>query len=187
MATKDIVLAALFAAIIILLGIVPAISLGFIPVPVTAQSLGVMLAGAVLGAKRGVMATLLVMLIAAIGMPILAGGRGGIGVFMAPTTGYLIGWAFAAAVTGYLAERLITPEQTGLTQIVYFFIASVIGGIVVLYALGITWVAFFTGIGLSKAFLGSLIFIPGDILKAGIAALAGRAVMVGYPLLPQRA
>lgn len=52
---------------------------------------------------------------------------------------------------------------------------------------GIGYLAFGAGLGLSKAFMGSLAFIPGDLLKAAIAALAGRAVMVGYPLLPQRA
>jgi biotin transport system substrate-specific component len=186
MTTRDVVLAALFASIIIVLGIVPAIPLGFIPVPVTAQSLGVMLAGGVLGAKRGIMATLLVMLIAAIGMPVLAGGRGGLGVFMAPTTGYLLGWAFAAGTTGYLSERLISSEQPGLVQIINFFIAAVIGGVVVLYASGISWLVLVTGMAPMKAFIGSLAFVPGDILKTIVAALACRAVMVGYPLLPER-
>ena len=187
MTTKDLVLAALFAAIIIVLGIVPAIPLAFVPVPITAQSLGVMLAGGILCAKRGVMATLLVMLIAAAGLPVLAGGRGGLGVFMAPTTGFLIGWAFAAATTGFLAERLVSHEQPGLVQGVSFFIAALIGGVVVLYAFGITYLALVTGIPISKAFLGSLAFIPGDVVKSFVAALVGRAVMAGYPLLPVRA
>jgi biotin transport system substrate-specific component len=187
MLTRDLVLAALFAAIIIVLGLLPPIMLGFIPVPITAQSLGVMLAGVVLGAKRGTIAVLLVLLIAAIGMPVLSGGRGGLAVFAAPTTGYLIGWVAAAFVTGFLCEKLVDREQAGLVQGVSFFIAALIGGVVVLYAFGISYLALVTGMGLSKAFLGSLAFIPGDVLKAVVAALAGRAVMAGYPLLPQRA
>ncbi|TGT80293.1 biotin transporter BioY, partial [Mesorhizobium sp. M8A.F.Ca.ET.161.01.1.1] len=66
-------------------------------------------------------------------------------------------------------------------------VASLIGGVVVLYAFGITYLAVVVGLGFEKAFMGSLAFIPGDALKAVLAALAGRAVMAGYPLLPQRA
>ena len=78
MTTRDIVLVALFAAIIVVLGMLPPITLGFIPVPITAQSLGVMLAGCILGAKRGAGACLLVVLLVAIGLPVLSGGRGGL-------------------------------------------------------------------------------------------------------------
>jgi len=184
--TRDLVLAALFSAIIVALGLLPPIMLGFIPVPITAQSMGVMLAGVILGARRGTVAVLLVLLLAAIGLPVLSGGRGGLAVFAAPTTGYLIGWVFAAFTTGLIAERLVKPSQGALAQGVRFFIAAVAGGVVVLYAFGITYLAFVTGIGMSKAFLGSMAFIPGDIVKAVVAALAGRAVMAGYPLLPAR-
>ena len=187
MTTRDLVLISLFAAIIVALGLLPPITLGFIPVPITAQSLGVMMAGAVLGAKRGTIAVLLVLLLAAIGLPVLSGGRGGLAVFAAPTTGYLIGWVFAAFTTGFLAERLVSHEQPGLVQGVSFFIAGLIGGVVVLYAFGITYLALVTGISISKAFLGSLAFIPGDVVKSFVAALVGRAVMAGYPLLPVRA
>jgi biotin transport system substrate-specific component len=187
MATRDLVLSALFAAVIVALGLVPPIMLGFIPVPITAQSLGVMLAGVILGAKRGTFAVLLVLVLAAVGLPVLSGGRGGLAVFMAPTTGYLIGWVLAALVTGYVSQRLVRREQTGIVQGIGFFAAAVAGGVVVLYACGITWLALITGMGLRGAFMGSLAFIPGDVLKAVIAAMAGRAVMVGYPLLPVKA
>ena len=187
MSTRDLVLTALFAAIIIVLGLLPPITLGFVPVPITAQSLGVMLAGVILGAKRGTISVLLVLLVAAIGLPVLSGGRGGLAVFAAPTTGYLIGWVFAAATTGYLSERFVNASQTGFVQAAGFFAAAVAGGVVVLYVFGISYLAVVTGMGFSKAFLGSMAFIPGDVLKAVVAAMAGRAVMVGYPLLPQRA
>ena len=133
------------------------------------------------------MAVLLVLLLAAIGLPVLSGGRGGLAVFAAPTTGYLIGWVFAAFVTGALAERLVRPAQGALAQSLGFFAAAVAGGVVVLYAFGITYLAVVTGIDFGKAFLGSMAFIPGDLIKAAVAALAARAVMAGYPLLPARA
>ncbi len=186
MSTRDLVLSALFAAIIVALGILPPITLGFIPVPITAQSLGVMMAGVVLGARRGTIAVLIVLVLVAIGLPVLSGGRGGLAAFAAPTTGFLIGWVLAAFVTGYLSERLVKSEQSALAQTVGFFFAAMIGGIVVLYACGIVYLAFAAQLGLSKAFLGSMAFIPGDVVKAFVAALVGRAVMVGYPLLPVR-
>ncbi len=120
MTTRDLVLAALFAAIIVALGLVPPIMLGFIPVPITAQSLGVMLAGVILGAKRGGFAVLLVLLLVAIGLPVLSGGRGGLATFASPTAGYLVGWFFAAVVTGFRSERFVDRSQSGLVQITGF-------------------------------------------------------------------
>jgi len=187
MSTRDLVLAALFAAIIVALGLLPPIYLGFIPVPITAQSLGVMMAGVVLGARRATIAVLIVLVLVAIGLPVLSGGRGGFAAFVAPTSGFLFGWVFAAFVTGFLSERLVHGNQSGLVQTVSFFLAAMIGGIVVLYAFGIAYLALAANIGLKQAFMGSMAFIPGDVIKAFIAALVGRAVMAGYPLLRIRA
>lgn len=188
MSTRDLVLAALFAAIIVVLGLLPPIPVGFIPVPIHAQSLGVMLAGIVLGARRGTIAVLIFLLLAAIGLPVLSGGRGGLGVFIAPPAGYLVGFVFAAFVAGWISERVVDREQSGLGQIASFFLAAVIGGIVVDHLFGVLWLAFGpTKLGLTNAFLGTLAFVPGDVVKALVAALAARAVMIGYPLLPQRA
>lgn len=187
MSTRDLVLVALFAAIIVALGLVPPVSLGFIPVPIHAQSLGVMLAGVVLGAKRGTLAVALFMLLAAIGLPVLAGGRGGLSVFAAPPSGYLYGYLAAAFVTGAISERFVHASQSGLVQGAGFFAAALAGGVVACHLMGVLWLAYVTGLGLKAAFIGTLAFIPGDALKALIAAFAGRAVMVGYPLLPQRA
>jgi biotin transport system substrate-specific component len=186
MSTRDLVLSALFTAIIVALGLLPPISLGIIPVPITAQSLGVMMAGVVLGAKRGTVSVLILAVLVAIGLPVLSGGRGGLAVFVSPTAGFFIGFIFAAFVTGYLSERMVRAEQTAIVQGIGFFVAAVAGGVIVDYAFGIAYLAFVTNIGLTKATLGSLSFVPGDVVKAVVAALVGRAVMVGYPLLPQR-
>lgn len=187
MKTRDLVLIALFAAIIVALGAVPPITLGFIPVPITAQSLGVMLAGVVLGAKRGVLAVALVILLVAIGLPVLSGGRGGLGVFAGPTVGFLLGWLPAAYVTGRIAEGFAGYTFAATKQTLGFVAAAAIGGVVVLYLFGIGYLAFGAGLGFEKAFYGSLAFIPGDLLKAVVAGLAGRAVMVGYPILQRSA
>ena len=187
MTTKDLVLSALFTAIIVVLGLIPPVTLGFIPVPITAQSMGVMLAGCIIGARRGALSYVLLVVLVAIGLPVLSGGRGGLGVLMGPTAGYILGWIIGTFVTGLIAERLVRENQSAARQVAGFLAASLIGGVVVVYAIGIPWVSLAAGTPLDKVLLGSLAFIPGDILKAAIASLAARAVMVGYPLLPQRA
>ena len=83
---------ALFAALIAALGLIPKITLAF-GVPITAQSMGVMLCGSVLGARRGSMAVLLFLLLVALGLPLLSGCRGGLGLFVSPSDGFLFGFA----------------------------------------------------------------------------------------------
>ena len=95
---------ALFAALIAALGLVPRIDLAA-GVPITAQSLGIMLCGTVLGARKGALAVLLFLLLVALGLPLLAGGRGGLGVFAGPSVGYLVGFPIAAFVAGWVMER----------------------------------------------------------------------------------
>ena len=185
MTSRDLVLVSLFAAIIVALGMLPAIPLAFIPVPITAQTLGVMLAGLILGRKRGAGVILVIYVLVAIGLPILAGGRGGLGAFAGPTAGFLIGWLPGAYICGALAEHAAENDNP-LRQTFGFFIAAVAGGVVVVYFLGIAWLAYGVGMGISPAVAGSMGFVPGDLIKAVLAALAARAVMLGYPLLPQR-
>lgn len=187
MTTKDLVLTALFTAIVIVLGLIPPVTLGFIPVPITAQSMGVMLAGCIIGSKRGALSYALLVVLIAIGLPVLAGGNGGLHVLMGVTGGYIFGWIIGSFVTGLVAERLVRNSQSALQQMAGFFVASFLGGIVVVYACGMPWVSMVTGTPFNKVLIGSLAFIPGDLIKAAIATLAARAVMVGYPLLPKRA
>ncbi|MFD1746638.1 biotin transporter BioY [Rhizobium helianthi] len=187
MNTRDIVLAALFTAIVIVLGLIPPVTIALIPVPITAQSMGVMLAGCIIGARRGALSYALLVVLVAVGLPVLAGGRGGLAVLMGPTGGYIFGWIIGSFVTGLVAQQFVREGQPALRQFAGFLMASLIGGIVVVYAIGMPWLSMVSGTPFDKVVLGSLAFIPGDLLKAVIAALAARAVMVGYPLLPQRA
>jgi len=165
---KNITLIALFAALIAVLGLIPQITLAF-GVPITAQSLGVMLCGTVLGAKRGALAAMLFVLLVALGLPLLSGGRGGLGVFSSPTAGFVVGFPFAAFVTGLVTENI----RKGSLAVVAGF-AAVIGGILVLYIFGISGLAIKLGKTLPEAALLVTAFIPGDIIKAIIAgALTG--------------
>ena len=95
---------AMFAALIAALGVVGSIPMP-VGVPITLQTLGVMLAGALLGARRGALAVIVLLVLAAAGLPVLAGGRGGLGVFAGPTVGYLIGFVVCAFVIGLIVDR----------------------------------------------------------------------------------
>ncbi len=170
MNTRDLGYVALFAALIVALGIVPAIPLAG-GVPITLQSMGVMLAGLVLGPKRGAAAVLVVLALVAIGLPVLAGGRGGIGVFAGPTAGYLVGWLAGAFVAGLLAAKLEPRASGTIGRTAWLSLAAIVGGIAVVHAGGILWLAFFAKTGLAKAFFIDLPFVPGDAAKAVIAAL----------------
>ena len=100
MRIQDIAYIALFAALTGVLGLIPRIDLGFVPVPITAQSLGPMLAGSILGARRGALSQLLFLLLVAAGLPLITGGRGGLGFFATPSTGFVLAFPLAAAVAG---------------------------------------------------------------------------------------
>ena len=169
---------ALFAAIIGALGVFPPLMI--IQVPITAQTLGVMLAGAILGARRGALAVLLFLLLVAVGVPALAGGRGGFGVFLGPSGGFLIGFPVGAFVIGLLTERYWDRLRFG--SAVAF---NLIGGIAVIYAFGIPWLAFTAELPLLKAAAGAAVFIPGDVAKAVIAGYVAVTVKRAYPLIQQ--
>lgn len=170
---RDLARIAVFAAVIIALGavVIPLPS----GIPITGQTLGVMLAGAVLGPRRGVYAVLTVLALCAVGLPVLAGGRGGIGTFVSPTAGYLLGWVVAAFVIGAIAHRG--------SRIVWWRIAlgSVLGGIILMYLCGVPVQALVTGMGLGPAALSSLPFLPGDLIKVAVTTILTVALYRAYP------
>lgn len=172
---RNLTLIALFAALIAALGLIPAFSLGF-GVPITAQTLAIMLCGTVLGAKRGTLAVLLFLLLVAVGLPLLAGGRGGLGVFAGPTAGFLFGWPVAAFVTGLIVERWRSANLT-----VVAIIASIVGGIIVLYAFGIVGMSIVLDRTLVEAAALVTAFIPGDVAKAVVAGILTAALYKARP------
>jgi biotin transport system substrate-specific component len=162
---RNIALIALFAALVAALGFVPKLTLAF-GVPITAQSLGVMLCGTVLGARRGGLAVLLFVGLVALGLPLLAGGRGGLGVFASPTVGFVVGFPVAAFATGWVMER-----QRRLPVGLAAGVASVLGGIVVLYVFGLSGLMVMLDKTAFEALALVSVFIPGDLIKAVLAGL----------------
>lgn len=179
--TKDLALIALFTAMIVVLGLIPPLPVPWVPVPVTLQTFGVMLAGLILGPWRGGLVVLTYVLIALIGIPVLPGGRAGLAVLAGPTGGFLLGMIPGAVITGWLAGRIAQTGSAGsagasMPQILRCWLASIAGGMLVVYAAGIPWLAAVTGMGLEKAAWAIIVFVPGDILKALVASIVAHRV-----------
>ena len=178
MSTRDIVFVALFAALTAACAVFPPVAVPVVPAPIVVQNVGVMLAGSILGARRGGLALLLFVVLVALGMPLLTGWRGGFGVLVGPTGGFVLSWIPAAFVVGWLVERYWTRLHFW-----NLLLCNVAGGIVVVYALGIPWLAVVAGMDLLPAFTGSLVFVPGDLVKAVVASLVALIVKRSYPLI----
>lgn len=166
---------ATFAALTAVLGMPGSLALFGNAVPITLQTLGVMLAGALLGAWRGALAMLTFLALVAAGLPLLSGGRGGPAVFVGPSAGYLLGFVVGAAVIGLIVERFRTLTFWRVLA------ASVVGGMLVMYALGIPLQSLVTGFPLQTVATGSLMYLPGDLLKAVVAASVTVGVVRAYP------
>jgi len=140
-----------------------AIPLPFSPVPVTGQTLAVLLTGAMLGSRRGSLCVLAYLAEGAFGLRVFAGGAAGLARLAGPTGGYLVGFVAAAYVTGLLAEK-------GWDRRVGTTLLAMLLGNAAIYALGLSWLSAFVGI--EQTFpLGFYPFVAGDLLKLALAAL----------------
>ena len=147
------------------------ISVPFFPVPMTLQTLAVMLIGVTFGFRMATATLALYLVEGAMGLPVFSNFGSGMGKLMGPTGGYLVGFLFAAAAMGFLAERGITRSWAGM-------VATLLLGEVIIFALGYGWLA--SLIGSEKAWLGGVYpFILGDILKLALAALFAKGVLKG--------
>ncbi len=171
---KNLTQIALFAALIAVLGLVPKIDLAG-GVPITAQSLGIMLCGTVLGARNGALAVLLFLFVTIAGLPLLSGGRGGFAVLAGPSVGYILGFPIAAYVTGAIVEywRVNVALSAAL--------ASFIGGFVILNILGVIGMSVMLDKTLTEAAFLALPFAVGDTIKSVIAGLVTQAIARARP------
>lgn len=173
---RNVVLIALFAALIAALGLVPKLTLAS-GIPITAQSMGIMLCGTVLGAKRGALAVLLFVVLVAAGLPLLAGGRGGLGVFTTPWAGFYYGFPVAAYAAGMVMEKWKNGSVTVIAAV-----AAVIGGIGALYLVAVPYYMMMKPAGLGEALLTAMApFMPGDLIKAVLAGLITGALYKARP------
>jgi biotin transport system substrate-specific component len=137
------------------------IPLWFTPVPITLQTLGVMLLGALLGSKRGALAVLMYLGEGALGFPVFAGGSGGLAILAGPRGGYLFGFVISAFIIGFLLEK-------GWKKSHRLTLAALAIGTAVTFGLGALWLSFFVG-GKNALVMGVYPFLIGCTLKIFIA------------------
>ncbi|MGW6426073.1 biotin transporter BioY [Nocardia sp. NPDC055053] len=175
-AARDMAQIAVFAALIAALGLPGAITVGFSGVPITLQTLGVILTGAILGARKGTAAVAVFIALTLIGLPLLSGGRTGLTALASPTAGYLIGWIPATLVIGALTAAIL-PKY----PIVLGLLINAFGGLVVIYLFGTAGLLIRTDLGVWAAVSANFAFVPGDLAKVVVATVVAKGVHRAYP------
>lgn len=172
----DLAQAAVFAALIAALGLPGTITIGPSGVPITLQTLGVMLAGSILGPRKGVLAVGLFAVLAIAGLPILAGGRTGLVSLSSPTGGFFIGWFPAVVLIGVLTAVMM-PRY----RVWWGIVINIVGGMVVIYAFGTVGLMLRTDLSWWAALSANGIYVPGDIAKAVVTGFVAAQVHRARP------
>ena len=161
LSTRGMIYASLFGALTAMGALV---SIPLQPVPVTLQTLFLYLAGSLLGGSLGALSQLIYLVLGVIGLPVFSGGKAGLGVFLGPTGGYLVGFVAGAYVTGKIVRW---RENPGLVWVVFAMLA----GTAAVYALGVLQLVLVGKLSVGKAAaVGVLPFLPGDALKIAAAS-----------------
>ncbi|WP_104164853.1 biotin transporter BioY [Arthrobacter sp. SX1312] len=176
----DLSLVAVFAALIAALAILPGIPVGPLGVPITLQTLGVMLAGIVLGPARGTAAVLLYLVAGLIGLPVFSGFSGGFGVLAGPSAGYLVAFPLAALVAGLLAVVVLRRQRFRAPLL---FLACLAASLVTIHPLGIAGLVVNAGLPLRDAVIVDAAYLPGDVFKNILAAVIAVSVHRAFPRL----
>ncbi|WP_426750335.1 biotin transporter BioY [Myxococcus sp. Y35] len=135
------------------------------PVPITSQSLGVIVAAAALGPLRGMASQTLYLLLGAVGLPFFSEGASGFDRILGATGGYLVGFVPAAFLVGLAARR-------GLDRRPWSALPLFVAGQLVVFAVGVPWLILAARIDVAKAMsVGFIPFVPGGIIKAAIAGV----------------
>lgn len=183
MNARDLAQVAVFAALIAALGVPGTLYIGGNAVPITLQTLGVMLAGAILGPWKGFAAVAVFNALTFMGLPLLANGRGGPAYFtVQPSAGYAWGFLLGALVVGLLTRAILPKYPLWLGIVV-----TAVGGMIAIYAVGIPWVAVATHTPLWAATSANFLYVPGDVIKVVATAVIAKQVHRAYPgLIPPR-
>lgn len=148
-------------SILIILAYMPTIPIGL--VPITLQNIGVMLAGTLLGWRHSFLAIIVWLLLAIIGLPVLAGGTGGLPAFFSATAGYIWSYPFAALLIGLSVSTL---DRFNKVNFVTILLTILFFGVLLIDFSGAIGLNMITNMPIKKALLLQLTFIPGDVVKA---------------------
>jgi len=166
-------MAAIFAAITSILAFIT-LPLPFSPVPVTGQTLGIMLSGLLLGPKWGAVSQLIYLGLGAMGLPVFAGGGSGFGYLLGPTGGYLWGFIVGTYITG----SIVWSSRPAMSDSLRAVVALLAGSIGAVYVLGLSQLTVVTGISFVNAIsIAALPFLPGDAFKMVAAILIYRTLL----------
>ncbi|WP_323961829.1 biotin transporter BioY [Arthrobacter sp. JZ12] len=180
----DLSLIAVFAAVVATSAILPAIPVGQVGVPITLQTLAIMVTGIVLGPWRAGAALTLYVAVGLAGLPIFSQFRGGLGVLFGPSAGYIIAFPVAAVVVGFLA-RLVFRKVSRL-RLLALFAACTVTSLTITHPFGIVGMMINAKLDLGAAIAADVVFLPGDILKNLAAAAIGLSVVKAFPRLQGR-
>lgn len=176
--TLDLVTIALVAAILCILSPI-SIPLGFTPIPMTLGVFAMVLSGILLGSVKGTLCVLIYILIGAAGIPVFSGYGAGLSKIAGPSGGYLWGYLFLAAITGFFVEKFAAKW--------YMVLLGAILGMMVCYAFGTIWMALQLSMGPMEALWAGVVpFLPLDVAKIVLAVLVGcpvRAALVAQNLI----
>ncbi len=175
-AATDVALIAVFAALIAASSL---ITIGG-AVPLTLQTLAVILAGLVLGPWRGFLATTLYLVMGFANLPVFAGGRSGLSVLAGPSAGYLLSFPLASLVAGLVAAWAVR-KASSLTFV--WFIAGGLLATTLTHVVGVAWWSSLPGWNLSSVLPFDAVFVPGDVVKLVIAAGVAVGVHKAFPAL----
>ncbi|WAP50365.1 biotin transporter BioY [Arthrobacter sp. ATA002] len=176
----DLSLIAVFAALVAAYSLLPGIPLGA-GVPITLQTLAVMLAGIILGPGRGAAAVGLFLLAGLAGIPVFSGFTGGLGVLAGPSAGYLLAFVPAAFAVGLLSRLVL--RRTRRARLPLLFAAAMGASFITVHPLGITGLMINAKLDFPAALAADMAFWPGDVLKNFLAAVVGVSVFTAFPRL----
>lgn len=171
MKTKDLTTIAFMTAILVVLGLIPGIPLGIIPVPIVLQNMGVMLASLILKPKHATMSIFLLLLLAALGLPVLSGGRGGLPILLGPTAGYMFSWLLTPFLIYFGLSFLKNKKSITLKLLVVW-----LAGVICSDLIGTIWLTIQSQVPFMTALFSNLAFLPGDTIKLILAFTMAKAL-----------
>lgn len=176
---RGVTLSAMFAALLVVISFVN-IHFSFSPVPISLENFAIMLAASVLGARYGLFSIGTVVVLTAIGFPLLH-GSGGLALLLGPTGGFIWMYPVSAFLIGLIVPRI---KSKGVGGMILVFLTLELFGSLLLYVTGVPWLAHAADVSLSKAMvLGCYPYLPGDAVKAVLGTVIWASVRQWVPVL----
>lgn len=171
--TRNMALAGMMAAV---LAVCSWVAVPLYPVPITLQTLAVLMTGGLLGRLWGPLSVVVYLLLGLAGLPVFSNFTAGPGVLLGPLGGYLFGFVAAAALMGIAGDVARARGYGGRRSLAVLAVGA-LGASCIIYMVGLPWLMTVTHMGLGETLAAGLFpYIPGDILKAAVAVVVVRTV-----------